>query len=152
MARTGDTVRPAPLAITEASRLYPSAVVLESLAIRQSPPFSDAGIAALCSANSRLRAAREDPAGAVAADDHFHRLLIAGCGNQHLLAALGPIKRALLRYERVYMLDPVRVDRSVREHDAIVASLARGDHAVAAQRVRGNLAYGLGELRDALDQ
>jgi DNA-binding GntR family transcriptional regulator len=147
----GDAVRPAPLAVTEASRLYPSAVVLESLAIRQSPPFAESCIATLRGANERLRAVRTDPAAAATADDDFHRLLTVGCGNEHLLAALAPIKRALLRYERVYMLEPERVDRSAAQHDAIIAALARGDHAEAAQRVRGNLAYGLDELRDVID-
>jgi DNA-binding SARP family transcriptional activator/DNA-binding GntR family transcriptional regulator/DNA-binding Lrp family transcriptional regulator len=149
--RVGDAVRPAPLAVTEASRLYPSAVVLESLAIRQSPPFAESCIATLRGANERLRAVRTDPAAAATADDDFHRLLTVGCGNEHLLAALAPIKRALLRYERVYMLEPERVDRSAAQHDAIIAALARGDHAEAAQRVRGNLAYGLDELRDVID-
>ncbi|HET8951606.1 MAG TPA: FCD domain-containing protein, partial [Solirubrobacteraceae bacterium] len=144
--------RPAPLAITEASRLFPSAVVLESLAIRQSPPFGEDVIDGLRNVNARLRAAREDPAAAVVADADFHRLLTAGCGNPHLLAALGPIKRALLRYERVYMFEPERVDRSAAGHDGIIAALERGDHAEAAQLVRGNLVYGLDDLRDALER
>ena len=59
--------------MTEARRLYPSVVVLESLAVRQSPAFDDAALDALRAANERLRAARDDPAAAIAADDDFHR-------------------------------------------------------------------------------
>ena len=55
-----------------------------------------------------------------------------GCGNDHLLAALVPIKRALLRYELVYMTDPERIERSAAQHDAIIAALERGNHAEAA--------------------
>ncbi len=150
--RVADGVfRSVPLAVAEARRLYPSVVVLESLAVRQSAPFDDAALEALRSANERLQAARDDPATAIAADDDFHQALTAGCGNKHLLAALRPVRRALLRYERVYMLDPSRIERSVAQHDLIVKALERGDHAAAAQRVRENLAGGLPDLREALE-
>jgi DNA-binding GntR family transcriptional regulator len=151
--RVADGVfRSAPLAVTEARRLFPSAVVLESLAVRQSPPFDGAALAALRGANDRFRAARDDPAAAVTADDDFHRNLTAGCGNVHLVAALRPVKRALLRYESVYMRDPARIERSADQHDAIIRALERGDHAEAAQRVRENLAGGLPDLRETLER
>jgi DNA-binding GntR family transcriptional regulator len=145
------TFRWAPLAVSEARRLYPSVVVMESLAVRQSPRFDRATLDAMRAANARLRAATSDPAAAIAADDDFHRELTAGCGNAHLIAALGPVKRALLRYERVYMRDAARLERSVAQHDAIIDALERGDHAEASQRVRENLAGGLPDLTDALE-
>jgi DNA-binding GntR family transcriptional regulator len=49
------------------------------------------------------------------------------------------------------MLDPVRIERSAAQHDEIVAALARGDHAEAAQRLRRNLTGGLPDLTDALE-
>jgi DNA-binding SARP family transcriptional activator/DNA-binding GntR family transcriptional regulator len=143
--------RSAPLAVKEARRLYPSAVVLESLAVRQSPPLDRAALEALRAANERLRAARDDAEAAVA-DDDFHRTLTAGCGNEHLLRALLPVKRALLRYERVYMRERERIERSAAQHDAIIRALERGDHAEAAQRVRENLAGGIPDLREALER
>jgi DNA-binding SARP family transcriptional activator/DNA-binding GntR family transcriptional regulator len=147
----GAGFRPARLGMTEARRLYPAAVVLESIAVRRSAPFDAEALAALRAANDRLRAAREDPPAAVAADDEFHRLLTARCRSEHLVAALAPIKRALLRYEGVYMRDPERIERSAEQHDAIVAALGRGDLAEAAQRVRENLARGLPELSEVLE-
>jgi DNA-binding GntR family transcriptional regulator len=150
--RVGQSVRAAPLAIAEASRLYPLAVVLESLAVRISPRFEPDDITALREANTQLLMARNSPAAAVAADDHLHRLLTRRCGNAHLLTALGPVKRALLRYERVFMLEPEHVDRAVAGHEPIIAALERGDHPQAAQLVRGNLTYGLDDLRDALER
>jgi DNA-binding SARP family transcriptional activator/DNA-binding GntR family transcriptional regulator len=143
--------RGAPLAVVEARRLYPTVVVLESLAVRQSPPFDADALAELRAANERLRAAADDPAAAIAADDDFHWYLTAGCGNEHLLAALRPVRRALLRYERVYMRDPERVARSVAQHGSIIAALERRDHVEASQRVRENLAAGLPDLTDALE-
>ena len=146
--------RPAPsgLAVAEARELFPLAVVLESLAIRQSPRFGPAALNALRWANERFRRAERDPAAASAADDDFHAALIEPCGNEPLRAALRPVKRALLRYEHVYMLDPERIARSAEQHDGIVAALARGDHAEAAQRLRHNLTGGLGDLQPALER
>lgn len=66
--------------------------------------------------------------------------------------ALLPIKRALLRYERVYMTDRTRIARSTAQHDAIIAALARGEHAEAAQLLRENLAHGLPDLSEAVER
>jgi DNA-binding GntR family transcriptional regulator len=148
----GEGYRAAPLAMSEARRLYPAAVVLESVAVRRSPPFDREKLEALRAANASLRAAAGDPTAAIAADDDFHRLLTGDCGNDELVAALLPIKRALLRYERVYMADSERIERSATQHDAIIAALGRGNHAEAAQLLRENLAHGLPDLSEAVEQ
>jgi DNA-binding GntR family transcriptional regulator len=137
--------------MSEANRLYPAAVVLESVAVRRSPPFDEAQLRALRDANERFRAAAGDAAAASVADDEFHRLLVADCGNDDLVAALLPIKRALLRYELVYMADPERIERSAEKHDAIIAALERGNHAEAAHLLRENLAGGLPDLTEAVE-
>ena len=144
--------RPARLAVSEARELYPLVVVLESIAVRQSPPLGRRALDAMRGANTRLRAALHDPSAAIVADDDFHTQLTADCGNERLLAALRPVRRALLRYEQIYMLDPARVERSAAQHDAIIAALERGDQALAAQRVRENLTRGLPDLADALER
>jgi DNA-binding GntR family transcriptional regulator len=135
----------------EARELYPLAVVLETIAIRQSPPFESAAIEGLREANRRLRAALRDPTAAMLADDDFHTQLTAGHPSEALLAVLRPVKRALLRYEHVYMREPARVERSAAQHDEIIRALARGDHAGAAQHLRGNITGGLPDLRSALE-
>jgi DNA-binding SARP family transcriptional activator/DNA-binding GntR family transcriptional regulator len=145
-----DAYRPARLAVSEARELYPLAVALESIAVRQSPPLDANALAALSEANERMRAAAHDPSVAIVADDDFHAALTAGCGNERLLKALRRVKRALLRYERLYMLNPARVERSVAQHDAILEALERGDHGQAAQRVRENLTGGLPDLAAAM--
>ena len=50
------------------------------------------------------------------------------------------------------MREPVRIERSVAQHEAIIEALERGDHAEAAQRVRENLLRGLPDLREALER
>jgi DNA-binding SARP family transcriptional activator len=139
------------LGVTEARELYPLAVVLESIAIRNLPAVDPAVIAALRDANGRMRAAAGDPAAAMLADDDFHALLTAGCTSDALRAVLRRVKRALLRYEREYMREPARVQRSAEQHDEIVRALERGDQAGAAQRLRRNLTAGLPELTHALE-
>jgi DNA-binding SARP family transcriptional activator/DNA-binding GntR family transcriptional regulator len=145
-----DAYRPARLAVSEARELYPLAVALESIAVRQSPPLGASAFAALNEANERMRTAAHDPSAAIVADDDFHAALTAGCGNERLLNALRRVKRALLRYERLYMLNPAHVERSVAQHDAIIDALERGDHGQAAQRVRENLTGGLPDLAAAM--
>ena len=56
------------------------------------------------------------------------------------------VRRALLDYERVYMLSPERLARSVAEHEAIIAALEAGDHARAADLVRANYTSGMPEV------
>jgi DNA-binding GntR family transcriptional regulator len=152
---TGSGSRPgdiAELGLVEARELYPLAVVLESIAIRQSPAFTPSALQGLRDANRRMRAAAHDARAAMLADHDFHAGLIAGCDSEPLLAVLRPVKRALLRYEQVYMDDAVRVERSVAQHDEIIRVLERGDHAEAAQRLRRNLTVGLPELTSALER
>ncbi|UGS34922.1 BTAD domain-containing putative transcriptional regulator [Capillimicrobium parvum] len=152
LERAGDGVfRRARLAMSEARELYPLVLVLETIAVRQAPPFDEGAIAVLRSANQRLRAARHDPSAAILADDDFHMQLTARCGNEPLLDALRPLKKALLRYEQTYMLDPARIERSAAQHDGIVEALERQDHLEAAQRLRRNITGGLPDLRQALE-
>jgi DNA-binding GntR family transcriptional regulator len=127
----------------ELRELIPSLLILESVAVRESPPFDAETIAALRAANQRLRDSACDPTTAALADDEFHRRLTAGCGNAHLLAQVDLVRKALLGYERLYMLSPERLARSVDEHEAIIAALESGDHALAADRVRENFTSGL---------
>lgn len=139
-----------PLDPAELRELNPSLVILEALAIRDSPPFAAARIAGLRAANRRLLDATGDGAAAALADDEFHRLLTADCGNPRLLEVVDAVRRSMLAYERVYMLSPERVARSVEEHEAIVAALERGDHARATDLVRANYATGMPELEAQL--
>jgi DNA-binding GntR family transcriptional regulator len=127
----------------ELRELIPSLLILEGVAVRESPPFDPEGIAELRATNRRMRESADDPTVAAAADDEFHRRLTAGCTNAHLLEVVDLVRKALLRYERLYMVSPERLARSVDEHEAIVAALEHGDHVLAAERVRENFTSGL---------
>jgi DNA-binding GntR family transcriptional regulator len=144
--RRADLLDPAEL-----RELIPSLLILEGVAVRESPPFDEEAIAALRATNQRLAAKPDDPTAAALADDEFHRRLIAGCGNAHLLEVVDLVRKALLGYERLYMLSPERLARSVSEHDAILAALESGDQDLAAERVRENYSSGLPEIEAQLE-
>jgi DNA-binding GntR family transcriptional regulator len=118
--------------------------------VEESPPFDAEAIAGLRAANRRLRDSAGDPAAAAMADDEFHRRLTGGCKNAHLLEVVDLVRKALLGYERVYLLSTERLARSVDEHEAIVEALESGDHALAAERLRLNFTSGLPDLEEQL--
>ena len=134
----------------ELRELYPVVLLLEATAVRDATRLDPETLTALRAANQRLRLT-DDPDEAARADDDFHRALTAGCGNERLLAVLDPVRRALLRYEQVYMAAPERRERSAAAHDGIVAALEQGDHLAAAALVRENFTSALNELTRALD-
>lgn len=127
----------------ELRELIPSLLILESLAVRDSPPYDAASIADLRTANQRISDSAGDASAAALADDEFHRRLTAGCGNPRLLEVVDLIRKALLEYERNYMLSSDRLERSVAEHEAIIVALEAGDQEQAAQRVRENYTSGM---------
>ena len=143
--READALDPAEL-----RELNPSLLILEALAVRESPLFDADAIAALRAANKRLLDSAGDAAAAALADDDFHRLLTKDCGNARLLEVVDPVRRALLAYERVYMLSRERLARSVDEHESIIAALERGDHARAADLLRENFTTGMPEVEAQL--
>jgi DNA-binding GntR family transcriptional regulator len=143
--RQADLLDPAEL-----RELIPSLLILERVAVEESPPFDAEAIAGLRAANRRLRDSAGDPAAAAMADDEFHRRLTGGCKNAHLLEVVDLVRKALLGYERVYLLSTERLARSVDEHEAIVEALESGDHALAAERLRLNFTSGLPDLEEQL--
>jgi DNA-binding GntR family transcriptional regulator len=98
-----------------------------------------------------MRAAAGDASAAGLADEDFHARLTANCPWRPLHEMLRHAKRALLRYEEVYMVEPARIERSAAQHDEIVRVLERGDHAEAARLLRRNLTGGLPDLADVLE-
>jgi DNA-binding GntR family transcriptional regulator len=144
--RHADVLDPAEL-----RELIPSLLILEAVAVRESPPFDAEAIAALREANRRLAEATDDSAAAARADDDFHRRLTADCGNASLLEAVDLMRKALLGYEQLYMLSLQRLAQSVGEHEAIVAALEAGDHALAADRIRENYTSGLSDVEAPLE-
>jgi DNA-binding GntR family transcriptional regulator len=142
---SGGGYRATRLDAGELRELYPAALMLECLAVREAPPYDARTLGVMREANARLRSA-VDPIAAMAADDDFHVALLRHCDNERLLDVLRPVRRSLLRYERAYMIEPERIERSADQHDAIIDALERGDRAAAAQGVRENFMHALPDL------
>jgi DNA-binding GntR family transcriptional regulator len=145
--RDADVLDPAEL-----RELIPSLLLLEATAIREAPPFDAEAIAALRAINQRVRDSQGDATAAAQADDDFHRRLLGGCRNAHLLDVVDLVRQALLGYERLYMLSPERLALSVEQHEAIIAALEAGDHALAADRIRENFTTGLPTVEIPLEE
>lgn len=143
--------RALPLDAGELRELYPAALILESLAVREAPAYGPRLLGELRAANERLRAAG-DPVTAIAADDDFHALLLSPCENERLVEVLQSVRRALLRYERAYMIDAARIERSAGQHEAIVGALERGDHAAAARGIHENFMAALPDLAAQIER
>lgn len=136
----------------ELRELHPAGLMLECAGIRHAPPYDVRTLNGLHAANARLRAAATDPVAAAVADDDFHRTLTERCGNARLLAVLESLRRRLAPYKRAYLAEPARVERSAKQHDAILCALARGDHPAAESRLRQYLKNVQAELVAQLEQ
>jgi DNA-binding GntR family transcriptional regulator len=148
----GGGYRQVPLEADQVRELYPAVAILESLALRHSPLFGEDALSELRAANARFRAAVGEPPALMAADDDFHQRLTADCGNARLLEVLHRMRRELLPYERAFMVDASRIERSAAQHDAIIAALEAGDHGAAGARVRDNFMTGLAELTAQIER
>jgi hypothetical protein len=147
----GDGERPG--AVDEAREAYPLALLLVTIALRESPLPDASALEALRAANERLRVAVDDLPAAIAADHEFHARLVAGCRNDGVLAALRSVKGALARCcEEIFVVDPARIERVVAQHEAILEALERGDRVDAGRRLREDLIGGLPALAAVLDR
>jgi DNA-binding GntR family transcriptional regulator len=150
--RVGDGEwRTAALDPSELRELYPAVAILERLALRLSPRFSRGALDELRAVNARLRAAADAPA-AIGADYDFHQVLTRDCGNPELLEVLVSIKRALVPYERAYMVDAARIERSAAQHDAIIAALQNDDRGRAAELVHQNFVSTLPDVASQFEK
>jgi len=147
----GGAFRAARLDAGELRELYPVVLMLEAVAVRDAPPYSEAAIAAMRAANQKLRDATDSMDGSDA-DDEFHRALIADCGNQALLDVVLPVRHALLPYERIYFAGAERRARSADQHEVIIDAVAAGEHGRASGLVRENFTTALQDLQAELDR
>jgi DNA-binding GntR family transcriptional regulator len=140
----------ARLTEAEVREAYPIAILLESLALRTSPPFPPEAIERLRAINDEMAAAHSDPMQATDCDHRFHDELVRHCGNEQLLATVRPLKRMLLRYEYAYMSEEWLVDRSVAQHVQIADAVAAGDLDLASRLAADNFRDALPNLLERL--
>ncbi|MDN5795528.1 MAG: GntR family transcriptional regulator [Intrasporangium sp.] len=111
------------------------AAAMHELAARLATPLlAGEDLARLEEANARFAGAldRADVPSAIAADDHFHQVFVARCGNAVVPEVLERVVPVLRRVERMRFASFAGRD-SVDQHAAIISAARAGDAERAAQ-------------------
>ena len=141
--------RVSPLSRRDAQEAFPVVAALQALATELAVPgLFPAEIARLREINQDFARALDegDVDGALAADDAFHGVFVAGSANHELQRTLARLMPRLRRVERL-RFGSLPGRHSVDQHDQIITLAARHDAADAAAAVRLNWLT-LGELID----
>lgn len=138
--RPGSSTTVSPLDVRATAEAQAVAAALHELAAREAVPvLTPADLAAMEAANDRFAAALDarDVEAAVAADDAFHGVLVAVCGNRRVTAVLDDVTPLLRRAERVRFAS-LTGRSSVAQHARIVERARAGDADGAARENRAN--------------
>ncbi len=122
--------------------LYPIVASLELLAGRLAlERFTEADVAELKQVNRSLAEARDrgDVRAMLAENERFHRLISERGGNRRLALLLDDLRSQLTRLELWYYSGQDRTQRSIREHEEIIAAIEGGDHPRALSLLERNM-------------
>ncbi len=134
--------------------LYPIVASLELLAGRLAlERFTAADIAELKEVNRRLGEAQDrgDVRAMLAQNERFHRIVSERGGNRRLALLLDDLRSQLTRLELWYYSGRDRTQRSIREHEEIIAAIEHGDRARALSLLERNMSLTYRSLVDEGD-
>ena len=134
--------------------LYPIVASLELLAGRLAlETFTSADLDELKAVNRRLAEARDrgDARGMLELNTAFHRAITERGGNRRLALLLDDLRSQLTRLELWYYSHRDRIQRSIREHEEIIAAIERGDQPRALQLLEQNMSLTYRSLVDEGD-
>lgn len=134
--RIGYFVR--PLTVEEFEQLYAIRPLLDPEALRLAGIPSNDALARLDAVNKRLGRAR-DADTALACDDEFHRLLLAGCPNGVLLELIDNFILRTRRYESALMRETKSILRATQDHARILDALRAGSLEGACEALKANM-------------
>jgi DNA-binding GntR family transcriptional regulator len=109
--RRGFTVE--PLSAREVRETYPLLAALECHAVRTSAQFLAPLLPALQRVNAQFRRARSARQ-ALELDTRWHDMLISPSNNSRLARLIASLRRAIRRYELIYMSDTALLPTSVQ--------------------------------------
>jgi DNA-binding GntR family transcriptional regulator len=137
--RRGALVR--PISPSEADDVLEARLLIEShCAARVAADGGQVAGALRASVAEQERALRDGGGPFVVADREFHRLIVAGNGNELLTRQYDALRD---RQQRIAVSavarDPSRVAAFIAEHAAIAEAIEQGDPAAAAERVAAHL-------------
>lgn len=145
----------APLTKDDARELYQMVGALEGLAARRTDALAKGARVQLTEKlerwNNQLRRLAEaheaDPNLIFDYDTQFHRLIVEATAGARLKGMHEAIKPQIERYGRLYATVIIdHLGESVREHEAIIAAIAKGQGEAAEQAVRLNWQHGAERL------
>ncbi len=85
------------------------------------------------------RAETQDPEAYYEENRRFHEVIYAAAQNAYLQDTTRRLRNRLQPYRRFQLSHPGRIDRSLAEHDAVVAAILKGDGEEAAARMRDHV-------------
>jgi DNA-binding GntR family transcriptional regulator len=132
--------------------LYPIVAALELLAGRLAlDRFTPDDIAKLRDLNARLAEARDrgDVRAMLDLNTAFHRLISERGGNRRLALLLDDLRSQLTRLELWYYSGRERTQRSIQEHEAIIAAVEQGDRTRALELLERNMSLTYRSLSEA---
>ena len=123
--------------------LYPIVASLELLAGRLA-------LERFTPVNARLAEARDrgDVRAMLDLNTAFHRLISERGGNRRLASLLDDLRSQLTRLELWYYSQPERTQRSIREHEEIIAAIESGDRPRALSLLERNMSLTYESLVD----
>ena len=122
--------------------LYPIVASLELLGGRLAHDrLTPEDLAGLRDINARLAEARDrgDVGAMIDLNTAFHRLITERGGNRRLALLLDDLRSQLTRLELWYYSGRERTQRSILEHEEIIAAVERGDRARALELLERNM-------------
>jgi DNA-binding GntR family transcriptional regulator len=131
--------------------LYPIVASLELLAGRLAlERFTRADVGELKAINGRLAEARDrgDVRAMLEQNTRFHRLISERGGNRRLVMLLDDLRSQLTRLELWYYSGQDRTQRSIREHEEIIAAIEDGDRPRALALLERNMSLTYRSLVD----
>lgn len=134
-----------PLSSREIRETYPVLCALECLAVRNSLAFVPQLLPALARINAQFARARS-PQRSLELDTLWHDTLMSQSKNERLAGLVANLRRAIRRYELVYMSDRTLTAHSERQHRAIIAAFRRGDVEAAMSLLAENYLSGMKAL------
>ena len=130
------------LSAGEVREIYPMMWTLEGLALRSSAVCAHLTVPELERTNAEFAKARSIER-ALDLDTRWHEQLTSQSRNQRLRETISTLRRAIRRYETVYMADTRLLPESAAQHDAVIRALKERDLEAAIQRLEENWRFGM---------
>lgn len=142
----GRGFRVRPLDPAELREVGAILAVLESLALRLSPPPDEHRRERLLDLDRRLEQTRGDIPACLDLEDEWHRTLLENCPNRRLLDLIASLRQIPRRYLAAYMRAAGRLSLSTLPHSKILRALSDGGPDSGAAVFEQQWGKGLAEL------